>query len=261
MALTELLAEPTTLAVVVVASGLAGFVDAVVGGGGLILMPSLFAAFPGWPAIWLLGSNKAAAIVGTCVSATAYARRVSLFRQALAVAVPCALVGSVAGATLVSTIPSTWLRQLLPGLLLLILIYTLVKKDMGSRHQPLTNAKTLARRMALIAFVIGAYDGFFGPGTGSFLVFLLVRFVGFDFVHASAHAKWLNVASNLSALMLFSAKGAVVWPLAAMLAVSNVAGSWLGAHMALKGGVRFVRGLFVGVVFLLIVKSALDAYR
>ena len=157
-------------------------------------------------------------------------------------------------------IEPTGLRRALPFVLLAVLIYTLARKDLGRAHAPLHRGRTQAALASAIGAVIGFYDGFFGPGTGSFFVFLFVRLLGFDFLHASASAKLLNTATNVAALVLFASKGHVWWHLAAVMAVANVVGSLLGTRLALRHGAGFVRGVFVCVVTALILKTAWDGY-
>ncbi|MCU0931969.1 MAG: TSUP family transporter, partial [Serpentinimonas sp.] len=139
-------------------------------------------------------------------------------------------------------------------------VYTLLKKDLGRQHAPRFAGRREMAAMGVLGLTIGFYDGFFGPGTGSFFVFLLVRWLGYDFLNASASAKLLNMTSNLSALMLFAWKGHVWWHFALVMAVANVVGSLLGTRMALRHGSGFVRGVFLLVVTLLIAKTGWDAY-
>ena len=152
------------------------------------------------------------------------------------------------------------LRKLLPLILGAVLLYTLAKKDLGREHLPRFSGRTEVLVASLIGGVIGFYDGFFGPGTGSFFVFLFVRLLGFDFLHASASAKLLNTATNAAALCLFALKGHVWWHIAAVMAVTNVIGSLVGTRMALARGTGFVRGMFVLVVGALILKTSYDAF-
>ena len=242
------------------ASLLAGFVDAIVGGGGLILVPALFAAYPAAPPATLFGTNKGAAVWGTAWAGAQYARRVRLPWQALLPAVGAALAGAFAGAWSVTQLPGDALRRALPLVLLALLVYTLARKDLGREHAPRFDGRAEAARAALIGAGIGFYDGFFGPGTGSFFVFLLVRWLGYDFLHASASAKLLNTATNLSALSLFAWAGHVWWPVALTMAVANVAGSLLGTRLALRHGAGFVRGAFILVVTFISL-ALIDAFR
>jgi uncharacterized membrane protein YfcA len=242
------------------ASLLAGFVDAIVGGGGLVLVPALFAAFPTTHPATLFGVNKGASICGTAVATAQYARRVELRWAALLPAALTGFAGSMAGAWLVTEISPQFLRKLLPVVLLGVLLYTLAKKELGRHHAPRFTGRTETLAACAIGLVIGFYDGFFGPGTGSFLVFLFVRWLGYDFLNASASAKLINTATNLAALLLFAFKGYVWWHIALTLAVANVLGSLLGTHMALKHGAGFVRVVFIVVVSALILKTGYDAF-
>ncbi len=250
----------TELVVLSLASLFAGFVDAIGGGGGLVLVPALFGAFPSAAPATLFGTNKAASVWGTGWATWQYASRVQLPWAALWPAALAALIGSGAGAWCVTVADPIILRQALPFVLLAVLIYTLVRRHLGRVHAPRYQGRTQTAVASAIALIVGAYDGFFGPGTGSFLVFLFVRLLGFDFLHASASAKLLNTVTNASALLLFAYKGHVWWHLAALMAVANVIGSLIGTRMALRHGAPFVRVVFVCVVALLIVKSVWDGY-
>lgn len=245
---------------VTLASLLAGFIDSIVGGGGLVLTPALFAAFPQAHAATLFGTNKSASVWGTSFAAVQYARRVEMRWRALLPAMLLTLIGAFFGAWLVTLISSDFLRQLLPFILVAVLIYTLAKKELGRHHAPRYSGRAEALLSSVIGLVIGFYDGFFGPGTGSFFVFLLVRWLGYDFLHASAHAKLLNVCSNIAALVLFGLTGHIWWHLAIALALANIIGSLLGTRLALKHGAGFVRGVFIFVVVALICKTSWDAF-
>lgn len=248
------------LLIVSLASLAAGFVDAIVGGGGLILVPALFAVFPTTHPATLFGVNKGASVWGTAVATAQYARRVNLRWAALLPAAATGFVGSLAGAWLVTVISPGFLRQTLPFVLLAVLLYTLVKKELGRHHAPRFSGHAETLVACCIGGVLGFYDGFFGPGTGSFLVFLLVRWLGYDFLNASASAKLINTATNLAALAVFAYKGHVWWHFALTMALANVLGSLLGTRMALKHGAGFVRVVFIGVVSALILKTGFDAF-
>lgn len=243
------------------ASLLAGLIDAIVGGGGLILVPALFAIFPTAQPATLFGTNKGAAIWGTGIATVQYGRRVHPMRwHALAPAAVSGFFASLAGAWLVTVVSPEFLRKVLPAVLLLVLLYTLAKKELGRHHTPRFTGLTEATMASGIGALIGFYDGFFGPGTGSFFVFLLVRLLGYDFLHASAGAKLLNTATNLAALLLFTLKGHVWWHFALVMALTNVLGSLVGTHLALKHGTGFVRAAFIAVVSALILKTGYDAF-
>lgn len=241
------------------AAFLAGLVDAVVGGGGLIQVPVLFSVFSREIPATLLGTSKFAGIFGTGAAAVNYARKVRVAWSAAAPAAVSALLLSFAGAYTVTKVPADFVRTLLPFVLVAVAVYTFRKKDFGSVHAPLHSGSTERWVAVGIGAAIGFYDGFFGPGTGSFLLFLYVRFFGFDFLSASAAAKVVNVACNLSALMWFGYSGHILWQLGLMMAVCQVAGSLVGTKLAIKHGSAFVRKLFLVVVSLLIVKTNYDA--
>jgi uncharacterized membrane protein YfcA len=242
------------------ASLLAGFVDSIVGGGGLVLVPALFAAFPSTHPATLFGVNKSASLWGTAVATVQYSRRVNMDWRTLLPAAALSLAGSLAGAWLVTVISPEFLRKLLPLVLLAVLVYTLAKKELGRHHAPRLQGGRQIAVAGAIGALMGFYDGFFGPGTGSLLVFLFVRLLGYDFLHASASAKLLNSCSNFAALTLFAFKGHIWWHYALALALANVAGSLLGTRMALKHGAGFVRWVFVLVVGALILKTGYDAF-
>ncbi len=248
------------LFIVSLASLGAGFVDAIVGGGGLILIPALFAVFPTAHPATLLGTNKAAAIWGTGLSSWQFSRRVDLRWAALLPAALAGFAASLAGACVVTVISPGFLRKALPFILLAVLVYTLAKKELGRTHAPRFSGRTEALVAIAIGLVLGFYDGFFGPGTGSFFVFALVRLLGYDFLNASASAKLLNTATNLAALILFAMRGHVWWHFAVVMAVSNVVGSLAGTRMAVKHGAGFVRVVFICVVSALILKTGFDAF-
>lgn len=245
---------------IVLAAGLAGFVDAISGGGGLILVPALFAVFPGASPATLFGTNKGAAVWGTAWAAAQYARQVRLPWGALMPAMVAALLGAFAGAWTVTQVPPDGFRRALPFVLGAVLAYTLWRKDLGRTHAPRHGSRAQAAMASAIGATIGFYDGFFGPGTGSFFVFLFVRVLGFDFLHASASAKLLNTATNASALLLFGLQGHVWWHLALLMAAANVVGSFAGTRLALRHGAGFVRTVFVLVVGALILKTGWDAF-
>ena len=248
------------LFVVTLASLLAGFVDSIVGGGGLILVPALFATFPNTHPATLFGINKGASVWGTGMATWQYSRRVQMRWAALLPAAASGFVASFGGAWLVTVISPEYLRRALPLVLLAVLTYTLVKRELGREHTPHFTGTTEAVLASCIGAVIGFYDGFFGPGTGSFLVFLFVRLMGYDFLSASASAKLINTGTNVAALILFVSKGHIWWHFVLAMALANVAGSLMGTHLALKHGTGFVRSVFIVVVSALILKTGHDAY-
>jgi uncharacterized membrane protein YfcA len=252
--------ELASIVFLCIAALLAGLIDAVVGGGGLIQTPALFSILPSTTPATLLGTNKLAGIFGTGAAAISFSRRVTIAWSTAAPAAMAAFAMSFLGAYTVTEIPPDFLRKLLPFILVAVAAYTLKKKDLGSIHAPLHTGVKERVVAVLVGGAIGFYDGFFGPGTGSFLVFLFVRFFGFSFLGASAVAKVVNVACNFSALLWFGYSGHVIWLLGLMMAVCNVSGSVIGTTMAIRYGSGFVRQLFLLVVSLLILKTSYDAF-
>ena len=248
------------LLIVSLASLLAGFVDSIVGGGGLILVPALFATFPAAHPATLFGTNKGASVWGAAFATWQFSRRVEMRWAALLPAAGAGFVASFAGAWLVTVVSPDYLRKLLPLVLLAVLMYTVAKKDLGRSHAPRFSGAAEQWVAASVGALIGFYDGFFGPGTGSFLVFLFVRLLGYDFLSASASAKLVNTATNLAALLLFVAKGHIWWHFVVAMALANVVGSLLGTRLALKHGTGFVRVFFMLVVSALILKTGYDAF-
>ncbi|MGZ3253443.1 MAG: TSUP family transporter [Burkholderiaceae bacterium] len=243
-----------------VAAFLAGLVDAVVGGGGLIQLPALFSAFPNTAAATLFGTNKLAGLWGTSFAAASFSKRVPLKWGAVAPAALAAFVMAFTGAYTVTHISTDLIRKSLPFVLILIALYTIRKKEFGRVHAPLHKGMRESFWAVVMGGCIGFYDGFFGPGTGSFLVFLFVRFFGFDFLRASAAAKVVNVACNLAALIWFGYSGHVLWQVGLVMAMLNVAGSIVGSHLAISRGTQFIRKIFLFVVFILILKTTKDAF-
>ena len=245
---------------VVVAAFLAGVMDAMVGGGGLVTVPALLSTYPSLPPALLLGTNKCSSVFGTAVAAIRYAQRVRLDWAWLLPAALVAFAGSWLGAWTLTRVDPDILRKLLPLILLFVLLYTLKHRQFGLLYSPLRTPRTRLLSAMGIGGLIGWYDGFFGPGTGSFFIFLLIRLLGLDFLHASASSKVLNAASNLAALLLLAATGHVWWQVGLAMAAANVAGSLLGTALALKHGAVLVRRVFIVMVILLILKAGWQAY-
>jgi len=245
---------------VLAAGGLAGFIDSIAGGGGLVQLPALLAGYPAAAPATLLGTNKLASIQGTFSALARYARSGSISWRKQLPATAVALPAALFGASLATALSPAVFRCAVPVILCAVLVYFLAHKDLGTRHAPVAfTRRRTAASLAGIA-VIGVYDGFFGPGTGSFLMLLYIRVYGFDFLHASASARLINVATNAGALLYFGAHGHVIWPLALALGLCNITGSVIGAHTAVKRGSRFVRGVYLLAVGSLILKTAWDAY-
>ena len=242
------------------ASFFAGFIDSIAGGGGLIQLPALLIGLPKSETAEVLGTNKLSAVFGTTTAAALYRKQIKPDPKVLiAMGVP-AFVGSAGGAVLASKIPTSSMRPMVLVLLIIVAIYTWFKPDLGKfenlRHLP-------KRRVQIAAFagvVIGFYDGIFGPGTGSFLMLILVASLGYAFITASAIAKVVNVATNVGAIMVFGINGAVIWQIGIILGVANISGAVIGARLAIKGGSTLVRKVFLIVTVALIVKVGIATF-
>jgi len=242
------------------ASFFAGFIDSIAGGGGLIQLPALLIGLPKSETAEVLGTNKLSAVFGTTTAAALYRKQIKPDPKVLiAMGVP-AFVGSAGGAVLASKIPTSSMRPMVLVLLIVVAIYTWFKPDLGKfenlRHLP-------KRRVQIAAFagvVIGFYDGIFGPGTGSFLMLILVASLGYAFITASAIAKVVNVATNVGAIMVFGINGVVIWQIGIILGIANISGAVIGARLAIKGGSTLVRKVFLIVTVALIVKVGIATF-
>ncbi|QIO09951.1 sulfite exporter TauE/SafE family protein [Acinetobacter lanii] len=238
----------------------AGAIDAAVGGGGLIQIPALMGALPHTATATIFGTNKLASICGTASAAFTYMRQVKLEWKLLAVIAVTACISSFGGAACVAMIPQHVLRPFVLFMLIVIALYTLMKKQFGQVHFQ----QELSRKMLITAGIggvlIGFYDGIFGPGTGSFFIFFFIKYLKVDFLHASALSKIGNFMTNFAALSFFIPTGHVLFSLGLMMAVANVCGSILGVKMALKYGSGFIRILFLILVSVLICRLAYQMF-
>ena len=247
-----------TFVFLALASGFAGFVDAVAGGGGLVQLPALLLGISDKPIPMILGTNKIPSIFGTSTAAASYFKKVRPdLRLTISMALP-ALIGSVAGARLASHFPTSVFHPLILALLILVGIYTWRKPELGLSERLRYTHATRLWIVAACGLLIGFYDGLFGPGTGTFLVFLLVIVVGYEFLKASATAKLVNIATNFGAIATFQLSGHIWWRLGLALAIANVAGAVIGSRLAIRGGSPLVRKVFLFVVAALIAKLSYD---
>lgn len=242
------------------ASFVAAFVNSIAGGGGLVSVPILFALFPDLPPAVLFGTNKAAMVWGTAWAAGTYARSVRLAASTLAPALAAASAGGFLGAWLVTRVDGAVLRRFVPVMLTVTLAYTVWQRNFGDAHRPRFRQHQETIWATITALALGVYDGFFGPGTGSFFIFAFVKLLGFDFLHAAAGATLLNTATNAASLCLFAWTGNVRWEFVVPMAAANVIGSLVGTRVALKRGAPFIRVMFIVIVSALILKTAADAY-
>jgi uncharacterized membrane protein YfcA len=248
--------DPTlsVLALLAVAGLAAGYVDAVVGGGGLIQLPSLLLGLPGATPVEVLGTNKLSSICGTTVSSATYYRRVRPDPRTFLPLMALAFVGSLGGALAATQIPKEAFDPIVLVALVLVGGYVLLKPRLGEATAlRFSGHRHLAAAM-VTGLAIGFYDGALGPGTGSFFVFTLVGFLGYNFLEASAKARLANWTTNLAALAVFVPAGAVLWKVGLVMGVCNLLGGYLGARTAIARGTGFVRVFFVLVVSAFIVR-------
>ncbi|MBC7861621.1 MAG: TSUP family transporter [Bacteroidia bacterium] len=239
----------------------AGFIDAIIGGGGLIQLPALMFFFKGKALPLIFGTSKLAGFAGTSVAAVKYLSKTKvIFRAifpAILFAIPCAYFGAMA----VKGINEKTLKPIIIVLFSLVAIYTFFNKNFGvSKKAKEISGKKQIILSALTGLIIGFYDGFFGPGTGSFLVFIYVVLFGFEFLQASAHAKLVNAVTNIAALCLFISHGDVDFYVAIPVAIMNIGGSLLGTSLAIKKGSGFIRVFFIIVVTAFIIKMTVDLF-
>jgi uncharacterized protein len=245
---------------VCLAAFVAGFIDAIVGGGGLVQTPVLFMAFPQYSVATLLGTTKLPSFLGTSVSFYQYAKRVTIHWRLVMWIASAAFASAMLGSRLVSTVSNETFKPIILVALICVAVYTYSKKNFG-RHEEkeLSFSDSLLRGISS-GFIIGFYDGFIGPGTGSFLVLIFISLLGYDFMHASAHAKTVNLATNLASIIYFSSTGNIIFELAIPMAICNMAGGFIGTRFALLRGNQFIRSFFLFIVCCTIVRFGYDVF-
>lgn len=246
--------------VLCIAAFSAGFIDSIVGGGGLVQTPATLITLPNHPIATLLGTTKIPAFAGTSIAALQYAKRVILEKKLLLLMCGIALCMSFLGSATVTLVENSFMKPLMLIILIIVAIYTFTKKNFG-----LTVTKTITLKKqnilsAIAAFLLGFYDGFFGPGTGSFLLLFFITTLGFDFLKASAHAKFVNLATNLGSILFFSTSGNILYRFAIPMAICNISGSFFGARLAILKGNKFIRVFFLIVILATILRFAYDVF-
>lgn len=246
--------------VLCIAAFAAGFIDAIVGGGGLVQTPAVLVTLPQYSIATLLGTTKIPSFTGTAVACFQYARKVSLKWKLLAVMCAIALVAAMAGSFTVSILSNGFMKPLIFAVLILVAIYTYSKKNFGTAPVRDIDAKKEIMYGALFAAVVGFYDGFIGPGAGSFLVIFFIAALGYDFLKASAHAKFVNLATNLGSIIYFGGSGHILYQYAIPMALCNITGSFFGARLAILKGNKFIRVFFLLVVAGTIIRFGYDIF-
>jgi uncharacterized membrane protein YfcA len=250
--------DPTTFALLALAGLAAGFVDAVVGGGGLIQLPALVLGLPGASPVQVLATNKLGSICGTSVSSVTYYRRVRPHAGTFVPLMIFAFLGSLGGAFIASHIPKESFQPIVLVVLIAVGGYVLFRPDLGVATKLRFSGHRHTAAAMVAGVVVGAYDGALGPGTGSFFVFALVGLLGYAFLEASAKARMANWATNLAALCVFVPQDAVLWRVGLVMGACNLVGAYVGARMAVSRGARFVRIFFIVVVGAFVVRIGAD---
>ena len=243
-----------------IAAFAAGFVDAIVGGGGLIQTPVALVVLPAHPVASVIGSLKIPSFTGTCFAAAQYMKKVRLNIQLLTIAMVLAFFAAYSGSYLLTLVSNRFMKPVLLVVLAAVAIYTFSKKNFGQHHEKTHSPRKKMVLTAVISLVIGFYDGFIGPGAGSFLILAYVALLGYDFLHASASAKKVNLATNLGSITLFVIKGKIIWTIALPMAVSNALGGVIGANLAIARGNRFIRVFFLIVIMATLLRFSYDVF-
>ncbi|SFH01118.1 sulfite exporter TauE/SafE family protein [Pedobacter insulae] len=239
----------------------AGFIDAIVGGGGLLQTPATLLILPHYPVATIFGTVKIPSLAGTSIAAFKYAKQIRLNYKVLIACVIAAFCASLMGAYSVSKLNNDLIKPIILVVLILVAAYTYFNKQFGIHQQKEHSPAKQVFLAGLFGLIIGFYDGLIGPGTGSFLILVFIAVLGFDFVGASAHAKIVNMATNLAALIYFTSTGHVLFQYAIPMAIFNIIGSYFGAKLALLKGNKFVRIFFLIVIFGTILRFAYDVLK
>lgn len=247
-------------ALVLAAAFAAGAVNSTVGGGGLIQLPALMAAYPQALPATLLGTNKLASLAGTASAVLRYSRHLHIPWRIVLPAAAIAFVASLGGAATIRLMPPELFRPLVPVMLTALLAYVAWHKELGTAHAPRPIDAPVLTLGALLFAALGFFDGFFGPGVGSFLLLVFIRVFGYDYLHAAASARVINLSSNAAAVLYFGYHGSVSWGLGAAMAASNVLGAQAGSILAIRHGSRLIRIAFIAVVCILIARTGWDAW-
>ena len=252
--------DVTILLLLCLAAFAAGFIDAIVGGGGLIQTPVGLILLPSLPVATVIGTLKVPAFSGTSFAAFQYLKKVDLNWKLLGIMMLLAFPSAFLGSTLLTYVSNDFMKPLLLVVLSFLVIYTYAKKNFGQQIEKNISSQRQLLNAFAISFVVGLYDGFIGPGTGSFLFFSFIAIMGFDFLHASANAKMVNLATNFGSICLFMLKGKIIWAIALPMAASNALGGSLGAKLAINKGNGFIRIFFLVVVVGTLVRFAYDVF-
>ncbi len=243
-----------------IASFAAGFIDAIVGGGGLIQTPAGLVLLPNLPISTVIGTLKIPAFSGTFFAAMQYLKKIQMNWKLLFIMMGLALPSAYIGSTILTYMSNDFMKPLLLFILSLLVIYAYANKSFGQQKEGYISKKKQLIHAVSISIVVGFYDGFIGPGTGSFFVVAFISLMGFDFLQASANAKIVNLATNFGSICLFIIKGKIIWLIAIPMAMSNALGGWLGAKLAITKGNNFIRIFFLLVVMGTLIRFGFDVF-
>jgi hypothetical protein len=249
-----------TLLLLCLAAFCAGLVDAIVGGGGLIQLPVALILLPAQPVSALIASLKIPAFSGTSVAAIQYIRKVSMDWKRLSLMCTLAFFASFSGSYLLTLLSNAFMKPVIFGVLCIVAIYTFIKKNFGQNTENQHDINKPLVFAIAISLIIGFYDGFIGPGAGSFLMLAFISLLGYDFLHASAHAKMVNLATNLGSITLFLFKSKIIWMIALPMALSNAIGGAIGVKLAINKGNKFIRIFFLFIVLATLLRFGYDIF-
>ena len=259
--MNEMLTAPaSTWLLICIVAFAAGFIDSIVGGGGLVQTPVLLFSFPNTPVASLLGTTKIPSFCGTSIAAYHYSKRVKMQWRLIGFIAIAAFAAALLGSHMVTLIHNQILKPIILVVLVVVAIYTYTRKDLGMTKMVAAPAEHALAKGIISGLLLGFYDGFIGPGTGSFLVLVFIALLNEDFLHANAHAKFINMATNLASILYFSATGHIFFKLAIPMAVCNMLGGYSGSKLALLKGNRFIRIFFLTIVCAIILRFAYDIF-
>ena len=237
---------------------IASAVDSIAGGGGLISLPAIMAA--GIPPHLALGTNKFASSWASFTSTLTFAKSKKIYMPLIKYLIPCTLAGSALGVGTVLNISQKFLQVFIVVLIFAVAIYTTMKKDFGSENRFTGLTRKNINYGCIFAFALGFYDGFFGPGTGSFLIFLFISVFGFDFTQSAGNGKILNFVSNITSLVLFAFNGKIMYMAGIPMALSMIIGAWLGTKFAIKNGAKVIKPIFISIAILLSIRLLYNSF-
>lgn len=252
--------DTTTLVLLCLFAFAAGLVDAIAGGGGLIQTPAALVLLPQYPVATVIASLKIPAISGTSFALVQYLKRVNINWKLAALMCVTAFCSAYAGSQLLLYASNRFMKPVIFFVLLLVAIYTYTRKNFGEQIKKTHSVQRQAVYAFLISLLIGFYDGFIGPGAGSFLVLGFITLLGFDFLHASANAKLVNMSTNLGSIVLFLLKGTILWSIALPMAACNALGGIIGARLAVSRGNRFIRIFFLCIITATLLRFGYDVF-